>query len=130
MNNITLNKIQYRIWFDSELQESGNRCNVSIAAKIEGELNKDILQQSLAYYCQEYSVLRSVVVPGTQGKAYWQPDKNFKVPLTVFHEGVFNSDATHKKIEDYSPISLNYYSNLFYINFIKLFSLEAVTLIF
>lgn len=122
MNNITLNKIQYRIWFDSELQESDNRCNVSIAAKIEGALNKDILQQSLAYYCQEYSVLRSVVVPGTQGKAYWQPDENFKVPLTVFHEGVFNNDETHKKIEDYSakPFDIKKeYPSRFYLHCFK-----------
>ena len=75
-----LDRIQYRIWLDSEFQDSKSTYNLCSSAKITGKLCPYTLQKSLAYCIQRYDILHSVIVQDSEGFPYWDAKDQYDIP--------------------------------------------------
>lgn len=94
---IKLNRIQYRIWLDSELRDSHNIYNLSSSAKIAGEFNCSILRKSIEYYFEEFVYLHSNITTDNEGYPYWE----VKTPYTIpFYEIQLSDNITADQIKE------------------------------
>jgi len=80
---IKLNRIQYRIWLDGELQSSKTAYNICLSSKIKGKLRKDLLRQSLNIFFQENETFHSIIATDREGYPYWDTKDSFDLPLAV-----------------------------------------------
>ena len=78
-----LNRIQYRIWLDAQLQSSKTAYNICLSSKIKGRLRKDLLQQSLNIFFQENETFHSIIVTDRDGYPCWEAKDSFELPLAV-----------------------------------------------
>lgn len=77
-----LDRIQYRIWLDSEFQNSKNTYNLCSSIKIEGVFYPDLLRAGLVRCFCEYDILHSTISLDNEGYPFWSVKQKYDIPFT------------------------------------------------
>ena len=109
---IKLNRIQYRIWLDGELQSSKSAYNICFSTRIRGGLCKDTLRRSLDIFMHEHELFHSTIITDKEGYPYWDVRESFNVPLTVIPASGMSDEELISVVEEKTLIPFNLKNDL------------------